>query len=370
MSLEEAQELQRRVKELEEQLEESERNYADIHKAWTDASGYYSKIEHEVQVAHEKYVEEKNWFDTSMKESSDAIQKLEESLQASVSDNDRLTQIVSNYEKELFKLKKEGSKLSALESKVSELQLSLKQAQEEGKARLDTCIQMEEEANKMIAQAEEALGRIIQEEGGLQMREAAVAEERKACEEWARNLDERERALGDVAREKVAQKSQKKDPVKDTKNKAKASRSAKTQQITAKNSKVVKEKKTDTLEPKNEVKASRTKAALRVQKSVGIHSPKEKKTASTTEKVATKKGTSPKEVLATEPKQKTASRVKKNTVPVTKKAPSVQKTTATKKKKAATANKNMIKTASAISETTSTRTRSGRTIKRKTFDDE
>jgi len=310
-------------------LEESEKNYADIHKAWTDASGYYSKIEQEVQMAHEKYLEEKDWFDTSLKESKETIQKLEESLETSISDADRLTRIVSNYEKELFKLKKDGSKVSALEKKVEELQRSLVEAREEGKERLEMCTKMEDEANKMIAQAEEALGNIIREKEALQLREEEVAAERRACEDLAKEL----KNVPAVPKQSIAKKTQKDDE-------SQPKRVSRRRAATNKEETVSVEEKIKVV-PAVATKDTRKKAVTVEEKK----QKKEKKIATSSKANAAKKDAGVKQ---------------KRTV--TKKAPAVQKTTVTKKKKE--------EVAPPVSESTSTRTRSGRTVKRKTFADE
>lgn len=341
VSLEEAQELQRRVHELESQLEESEKNYADIHKAWTDASRYYSKMEEEVQTAHENYLKEKDWFDTSLKEKHERIQKLEESLETSMSDADRLTRIVSNYEKELFKLKKDGTKVSDLEKTVSELESALQEARKEGKERLAMCEKMEEEANMMIAQAEEALGNIIREKEALQEREEEVAAEKKACEELVKELEKSHA-------ENVPKTSTTARTIKGE------TRGERVQSKTTRGATATKKKDEKEMEDNsnNNKKKKNNKETISTEKSKA-RSPRAK--------------TQQKKTAAPSPKSKDATGKKKVETSVkqkrTKKAPSVQKTTTTKatKKKEVTP---------AVSETASTRTRSGRTVKRKTFADD
>lgn len=335
------------------QLEESERNYADIHKAWTDASAYYSRMEQDVQTAHENYIKEKNAFDMSLKESKETVQKLEESLEISISDADRLTRIVSNYEKELFKLKKEGSKMSELEKKVSELEHSLRESQEEGKERLAMCQAMEDEANKMIAHAEEALENIIREKEGLEEREKEIAAEKKACEDWAKELRAREKALDKET--KTSSRTDKKGTVVVGVESPK--RTSKRNKVTEEDTTMKKEKKEEEIRPtrsqakKNAHANTKAQSLQPVEKNEKKNEKKKKTGSSRTKNTATK---------ASLNKKSSSSRA------ATKKAPSVQKTTLTKKKKTTTtATKE-----DTASETASTRTRSGRTVKRKTFADE
>eukprot|EP00890_Picochlorum_soloecismus_P001319 jgi/Picsp_1/2188/NSC_05652-R1_hypothetical protein CHLNCDRAFT_143561 [Chlorella variabilis] len=180
VSLEEAQELQKRVKELEGQLEESEKLYAAIYDEWERATVHYDKVEQEIRAAQAEYMEEKELHTRAFQELEDSLEKEKEARQ-------KLSGEKSNLEVELKRvgneLEQKKEALTGAQATVKSLEKRLEELDADMKVRSAAALEKEHSASRALSEAEATLAMVTRREAVLVERETAMLGEQQAQRE-------------------------------------------------------------------------------------------------------------------------------------------------------------------------------------------